>query len=357
MCATLSAPADAPAERLLAPDQAVEKKTGDGHDFETDVAMTNFLILPAQALGVPAWDFAGRCGKPAVWMAVFQIEGQIPNVGDVWGSASHCAYKQDPADPTELPTYADGQGWLRSANGDDVDIEYGNGTNFPVEGGLVAFRDDWRFTGGTGRFQNVSGSGIDYGKYDPADVMNPDPSTRFPYRMSGTVDYDAAARGLAANFRATFNWDMTLPYVVAGNPTEDPCWQKNPGQHTTIMDGEGTATRLGPFTTHAEFCYDWEAGEGDPRIHHGVTASGATFEWLCDELALDLPFFAPGLDRVYAFRAHEALTGLTGNLEGVQIDIHSVGTMLVTWHQTPGGPVADYPARAEQQMAGTWVRN
>lgn len=101
---------DTTPELLLAPDQVVEKKAEDGHAFETDVAMTNFMILPAAALGVSTTDFGGRCSGPAVWISVFRIEGQIPHVGDVWGSASHCAYKDDPADPTELPTYEDGRG-------------------------------------------------------------------------------------------------------------------------------------------------------------------------------------------------------------------------------------------------------
>jgi hypothetical protein len=354
----LPACADTSSEPLLAPDQVTEQRTEGGHAFATDAAMTNFMILPAAALGVSATDFGGRCSEPAVWIAVFRIEGQIPNVGDVWGSASHCAYKENPDDPTELPTYEDGQGWLRAANGDDVSLEYGNGTNFPVEGGLMAFRDEWRFTGGTGRFQNVTGSGIDYGEYDPADIMNPDPATRFPYRMSGTLDYDAADVGRAANFRGTFRFSLTFPYLAAGTPTEDPCSQENPGQWTTVMEGEGTATHLGPFTTYAEFCYNWQAGEGEPRIHHGVTASGATFEWVCDDMQAELPlaFFVPGLERVYAMRTHEVLTGLSGHLEGWGVEINGAGSVMPAWQPTAAGPVPAYPWWAELDMAGTWVR-
>jgi hypothetical protein len=352
----LAACHDTTPEPLLGPDQVMEKKTEDGHAFETEVSMTNFMILPALALGLPAFDFGGRCPGPAVWISVFRIEAQIPHVGNVWGSASHCAYKGNPADPMEPPTYGDGQGWLRAVDGDDILFEYGNGTTFPVEGGLMAFRDEWRFTGGTGRFLNVTGSGIDYGEFDPADLMNPDPSARGSYLMSGTIEYNAADRGRTTPFRANFRFEMTFPYLVAGTPTEDPCWQENAGQMTTVMVGEGTATHLGPFTTHAEFCYDWEAGVGDPRVHHGVTASGATFEWLCDGLVLELPFFVPGLNRVYAFRSHEVLTGLSGHLQGYGADLNGAGLMWATWQPTGGGPVPSYPWRAELDMAGTWSR-
>jgi hypothetical protein len=344
------------AEEPLAPDKVVGEITNNGVAFEGELFMTNLQILPAETLGLPAWDFGGRCSRPAVWISVFQIEGQIPHLGDVWGSAGHCAYKEDPGDPTELPTYEDGQGWLRSANGDDILLEYGNGTTIPLEGGVVAFRDEWRFTGGAGRFENVTGSGIDYGEYDSADLMNPDPATRFPYRMSGTIDYGAADRGQAVDFHATFRFEMTFPYVVAGTPTEDPCWQENAGWQTTVMEGEGTATHLGPFTTYAEFCYDWRAGLGDPRIHHGVTASGATFEWICDEFVRDLPILVPGLNRTYAFRSHESLTGLSGHLEGYGVGINGRGLLWATWEETVGGPVPVYPWRAELDMAGTWIR-
>jgi hypothetical protein len=51
-------------------------------------------------------------------------------------------------------------------------------------------------------------------------------------------------------FRAKFRFEMTFPYLVAGT-AEAPCWQENPGQMTTVTVGEGTATHLGPATTHA----------------------------------------------------------------------------------------------------------
>ncbi|MGK7311947.1 MAG: hypothetical protein ACN0LA_06865, partial [Candidatus Longimicrobiales bacterium M2_2A_002] len=185
---------EAPPDPLLAIDETATKKAEVDHEFEADVAMTNFMILPAQALGVAATDFGGRCSDDAAWISVFEVEGEIPHVGDVWGSASHCAYLEDPALP---PTYEDGRSWLRASNGDDIFMEYGNGTNFPVDGGLMAFRDEWTFTGGTGRFTHVTGTGTDYGEYDPADVMAPDPEDRFPYVMRGSLDYDAADRSLA----------------------------------------------------------------------------------------------------------------------------------------------------------------
>lgn len=151
---------------------------------------------------------------------------------------------------------------------------------------------------------------------------------------------------------------MTFPYLAAGTPTDDPCWQANPGQWTTVMEGEGTGTHLGPFTTYAEFCYNWQSGEGDPRIHHGVTESGATFQWVCDEMQAELPlaFFVPGLERVYAMRTHEVLTGLSGHLEGWGVEINGAGAVWPSWQTTPLGTIPAYPWWAELDMAGAWVR-
>jgi hypothetical protein len=93
---------------------------------------------------------------------------------------------------------------------------------------------------------------------------------------------------------------------------------------------------------------------GGDRIHYGVTESGATFEWLCVELMLESPVFIPGLNRVYAFRSHESLTGLSGHLEGYGADVHGAGLMWATWQPTAEGPVPTYPWKAELDMAGTW---
>lgn len=345
---------EAPPESLVATDAAAEKKTEAGHAFEADVAMTNFMILPAQALGLPASDFGGRCSDAAAWISVFEVDGQIPHIGDVWGSASHCAYLDDPAMP---PTYEDGRGWLRAANGDDIFMEYGNGTAFPVDDGLLAFRDEWTFTGGTGRFANITGSGTDYGEYDPADIMDVDPEDRFPYVMSGSLDYDAADRSPASSFRGTFRIEMSMPYLMAGNVAEDPCIaEAGEGWLTTVMEGRGEATKLGQFTTHAEYCTSLELGQTTARIHDGVTASGATFQLNCDELVMDLPFFVPGLDRVYAARSHELLTGVSGRLEGATADIHSAGHGWITWQPMGESWAPAFPWVIELEMVGTYRR-
>lgn len=343
---------EVPPESLLAVDREAEKQIEVDHEFEADVAMTNFMILPAQVLGVAASDFGGRCSDAAAWISVFEVEGEIPHLGAVWGSASHCAYLEDPALP---PTYEDGQGWLRASNGDDIFMEYGNGTAFPVEDGLLAFHDEWTFTGGTGRFSSITGSGTDYGEYDPADVMDPDPEDRFPYLMSGSLDYDAADRSLAPAFRGTLRIEMSMPYLMAGDLAEDPCLsQEGPGWLTTVMEGEGHATHLGPFTTHAEYCTNLELSQTTDRIHDGITTGGATFRMDCDALVMDLPFFVPGLERVYAARSHEVLTGLTGRLKGATADIHSVGHGRITWQPTGDSWVPAFPWVIELEMAGTY---
>lgn len=356
---------EASQDRLLAPDEVSEQTTGSGHAFtaaaghafETEGFMTNYLILPAQALGVPTADFWGRCSGDAVWLSIFEIEGSIPHVGNVRGSASHCDYKENPADPSELPTYGDGQAWLRSANGDDIFMDYGNGTAFPLEGGPLGFKADWSFTGGTGRFLHVAGSGIQYGTFDLADLIGADPGSRFPFHFDGTIDYDVADRGLGSDFRGTFRIEMSMPYVMAGNPQDDPCMvEEGPGWLTTVMEGRGEATHLGRFTTRAEYCSNMELGQTTDRIHVGRTASGADFRMPCEDLVFDLPFIVPGLDRVYAFRSQEALIGLSGRLEGASADIHSVGHAWLEWQQAGGSWIPAFPWRMELEMAGTYRR-
>ncbi|MGK7312796.1 MAG: hypothetical protein ACN0LA_11215, partial [Candidatus Longimicrobiales bacterium M2_2A_002] len=207
------------------------------------------------------------------------------------------------------------------------------------------------------RFTHVTGTGTDYGEYDPADVMAPDPEDRFPYVMRGSLDYDAADRSLAPALRGTFRIEMTMPYLMAGNLAEDPCLsQEGPGWLTTVMEGEGEATHIGPFTTHAEYCTNLELGETTDRIHDGVTASGATFRLHCDALVMDLPFFVPGLDRVYAARSHEELTGLSGRLEGATADIQSVGHGWIRWQAVGDDWVPAFPWVIELEMAGSYQR-
>jgi hypothetical protein len=348
-------------ESVLAPGEVVEEKTADVHTFEAELLATNHMTVPAWALGLYATDFWGRCSEPAIGVSAFQIQGQVPQVGTVWGSVSHCAYP-DPQDPTKLQ-HGDGAGWLRAANGDDLFFVSENGTTLLVDGSPSSFQNEWTFgppglypnefyqpVVGTGRFQSVQGSGTAYGEYGPATQ----------YRMSGTIDYEAADRSSGANFLGTFRMDMAFPYAGGW----DPCWDENEDwsyEHDenwtwTVMVGEGTATHLGPFTTHGEFCVNWLTGESEKRIHHGVTATGDTFVWDCDWFWLELPVFVPGVERVYTYRGHEVMTVLSGPFEGYGVEINSAGLMWPTWQLTEYGPVPSYPWKAEQHLAGTWAR-
>ena len=71
---------------------------------------------------------------------------------------------------------------------------------------------------------------------------------------------------------------------------------------------------------------------------------------------MDLPFFVPGLDREYAARSHETLTGLTGRLAGASAEIHSAGRAWVSWHQAGSEWIPAFPWVIELEMAGSYHR-
>lgn len=302
------------AEDLVIPPQQTEARIAAEHEFVAELMQTDLLMIMPWMVGETggASTFAGRCDPAANWLSYFGITGTLPHLGTVDGGASHCAY----LDPTEefAVLYDKGFAWLRSASGDDALMEYGDGRAWLTEDGAMEFEDAWSFEGGTGRFADLTGAGTGFGTFTDQQVAA---GEDVGYLMRGMMAYDTPLSS-GPSFRARARLEIRAPYLDAGRLAEDPCFT-NPGLgpgfwvHVT-QQGPGTGTHLGDFWLETEYCMNLLTSETTERLNRGTTASGATFEILCEG---DLPLFVMGLNHTYALRARETLTGLTGNLEGV----------------------------------------
>ncbi len=298
---------------LLTPMRKAEALVAAEHEFTADLMLTDLLMIMPWMIGETEGTstFRGRCDPAANWLSYFDITGTVPDLGGVEGSASHCAY----LDPTEefAMLYDQGFAWLRSASGDDALMEYGDGRAWPTEDGAMEFEDAWSFEGGTGRFTHLSGAGTGFGTYTDQQVVA---GEDVGYLMSGVMAYDPPLTS-GPSFRARARLEIRAPYLDAGRPWEDPCLTNpdlGPPWIQFTQQGPGTGTHLGNFWLETEYCINGLTSETTERINRGTTASGATFEILCEG---DLPLMVAGLNHAYGVRARETLTGLTGNLEGV----------------------------------------
>jgi len=302
------------AEDPVIPAQRAEARIAAQQEFVAELMLTDLLMVVPWMVGETesTSTFAGRCDPAASWISYFGITGTLPHLGRVDGSASHCAY----LDPTGefAVVYDQGSGWLRSARGDDALMEYGAGRAWLAEDGAMAFEDAWSFVGGTGLFAHLSGAGTGFGTYTDQQVAA---GEDVGYLMRGTMAYDTPLPS-GPRFQAHARLEIRTPYLDAARLEEDPCFTNpdlGPGFWAFVtQQGPGTGTHLGDFWLETEYCMNLLTSETTERINRGTTASGATFEVLCEG---DLPLIVSGLNRTYAVRAREALTGLTGNLEGV----------------------------------------
>jgi hypothetical protein len=308
----------------LMPGQQAEARVAAEHEFVAELMMTDLLMVLPGMIGETeeASTFFGRCEPAAAWLSYFGITGTMPHLGRVDGSASHCVYL-DPTEEFEV-RYDQGSGWLRSASGDDALLEYGDGRAWRAGDGAMAFEDAWTFVGGTGRFAGLTGTGTGFGTFTDQQLVA---GEGVGYLMRGTMAYDASNGSNGPTFRARARLEMRMPFFDVGNLWEDPCFTDPslPGMYNpylpgpgvwvqVVQAGPGTGTHLGDFWLEAEYCTNVLTSQTTERINRGVTASGATFEILCTG---DVPLFVQGLNRTYAVRAREQLTGLTGNLAGV----------------------------------------
>ncbi|TFZ03297.1 hypothetical protein [Ramlibacter rhizophilus] len=87
--------------------------------------------------------------------------GHATHLGAVQLYGSHCI-SSEPGTPPAAFTVYDGQMAMRAANGDVVMADY-SGVFSLVVTGSYTFEGQYVVTGGTGRFQNASGTGRLYG--------------------------------------------------------------------------------------------------------------------------------------------------------------------------------------------------
>jgi hypothetical protein len=140
----------------------------------TDVA---FNTTPA--------DIQARCESPfAFSVTSFRGTGHATHLGAVGFVAEHCSldFGQGPG------PYEQGVLTLTAANGDQLRATYTNGVTDPTNFPILAFTDDFTFVdGGTGRFVEASGGGVEHGLFHWF-------TDEFSVEMSGTIVYDASNR-------------------------------------------------------------------------------------------------------------------------------------------------------------------
>jgi hypothetical protein len=329
------------------PFQADRSATGE---FASLMTITDFFMLPADPSNpmAGASTFGGRCTEPSTWISVFGFEGTMPQLGRVHARASHCSHVLAEPIDGHIMTYDDGVAWLRTANGDDLFIEYSTGVTFPPDAtGHAVWMDEWVVASGTGRLAGATGGGVDSGTVQLETGVYP------PFMIRGMLQLLPSAHPFSPAFRGALTSEWTVPWLASGNPAGDPCVQEmGPGWVTATITGSGHATHIGAFTSASTYCMHMVTGQhGDLRFV-GTTPSGDTFEWVIDEQTLDLPIVVPGLNRVYANRVHATLTGLTGRLAGARGEIWGAGTMEARWDVSGGQPVPVLPWPMTTDMSG-----
>jgi hypothetical protein len=127
--------------------------------------------------------FDGRCSVPSTWVIRFTVEGTSDPLGPIDGWAEHCSQVtwSAPGIP-ETATYRDGRMEFTLADGAKVWGTYTNGVGTFLEDGTNPFQDEFTFTGGTGRYKNIRGSGIEWGTATALDAP-------IPLWMKGWVRY------------------------------------------------------------------------------------------------------------------------------------------------------------------------
>jgi hypothetical protein len=122
---------------------------------------------------------AGSCPEGAVYVLIHTYTGEATHLGRFTLEAAVCGYGESGA--------YDGYGTIVFVNGDVLTLEFANGHIHAVEGPIIVGRDDFTFTGGTGRFASVTGGGTEEIRLD----------TRVGYGsgvMEGTIRYQARDR-------------------------------------------------------------------------------------------------------------------------------------------------------------------
>ena len=128
---------------------------------------------------VPA-EVAARCDSPSAFsVTTFYGTGRATHLGRIDIVAQHCS--------EAMGFYSQGVLTITAANGDVLMATYTNGVSLTPPP-LIEFTDEFTFVdGGTGRFTEASGGGVEIGVFHFLDDV-------FELEMDGVVSYDASHR-------------------------------------------------------------------------------------------------------------------------------------------------------------------
>ena len=171
-----------------APEDAETSPAAETQLHAEVTGQTAAMQLPP-AEEAPQSTFGGRCSVPSNWVIRFTMEGRDETLGDLHGEAEHCSQVLTwiPMGSATVPdsvTYGNGEFTLVTAGGDTLRGSYGSGVAAARPDGTTWFKDEFRVTGGSGRFAEATGSGTDEGV-----LANPDQP--FTMRVDGVLRYPA----------------------------------------------------------------------------------------------------------------------------------------------------------------------
>jgi hypothetical protein len=121
---------------------------------------------------------------PSDWVIEFTVTGHVSHLGKVTGLGSHCSQVDF---QTGNATYGDGILTIVAANGDELWGTYHSGTSGPLSVTELWWQDTFVLIGGTGRFANASGGGVEWGTALAA-------TFELEYEMEGMISFDASDR-------------------------------------------------------------------------------------------------------------------------------------------------------------------
>lgn len=125
-------------------------------------------------------DVEARCDSPIAFaIATFSGFGHATHLGRMNVVAEHCSHVDF--------TYSQGTLTITAANGDVLNATYTDGVSDLSTFPDIGFTDDFTFVGGTGRFAEASGAGVESGV---ANFF----TDEFVVHMEGVVSYDASSR-------------------------------------------------------------------------------------------------------------------------------------------------------------------
>jgi hypothetical protein len=156
--------------------------------YQARFVWATYAYVTAAQSGDPR--FGGRCSSDSRYLETGKITGEMTHGGRFEGTGSHCVQ----GFPATGITYTDGIATLATANGDLLTLTYGSGTISAAEGYRLLFESTFTVTGGTGRFAEATGGGMQHGVFVgtppppglPQQVLN---GGSIEFEQHGMIDY------------------------------------------------------------------------------------------------------------------------------------------------------------------------